>query len=83
MADQRVKKAQQALKIAVREMEAALVANPLVADPLMATAQVLEDLGEMLLGQSSKRGPGKTAPKSAPPSKGGGRKPAGIRPKKK
>lgn len=76
MADQRMKRAQRALKVAVREMEAALVANPLVADPLMATAQVLEDLGEIVLGQTSKPKPGKKAPKLARRSKRGEPKPA-------
>ncbi len=83
MPDRRMKKAQSALKVAVREMEAALVANPLVADPLMATAQVLEDLGEMLLGQTNRPKPGKKASRSARSSKPGEGKRAGNSSRKK
>ena len=52
MVDSRLKKAQKAMTVAVREMEAALIANPLLADPLMAAAQVLEDLGQIVIGET-------------------------------
>ncbi|HXP76724.1 MAG TPA: hypothetical protein VN823_21495 [Stellaceae bacterium] len=35
---------------ALENMRAALTANPLVADPLMASAQVFEDIGRMMFG---------------------------------
>ena len=53
MVDNRVKKAQRAMTAAVRAMEAALIANPLLADPLMAAAQVLEDLGRIIVGETT------------------------------
>jgi len=78
MAEDRMKRAQKALKTAVREMQAALVANPLVQDPLMATAQVLEDISEILIGEArgatrarkaSARAKAKPAKKSAGPKR--------------
>ncbi|HTZ78098.1 MAG TPA: hypothetical protein VMC10_09325 [Stellaceae bacterium] len=68
MAAERIKKAQKALRTAVREMQAALVANPLVEDPLMATAQVLEDLGEILLEAGGAK---RKAPRAKPAKKAG------------
>jgi len=35
---------------ALEEMRAALTANPLVADPFMASAQVFEDIGRVMFG---------------------------------
>jgi hypothetical protein len=39
---------------ALDNMRAALTANPLVADPLMASAQVFEDIGRMMFGSADK-----------------------------
>jgi len=43
-------KAYQAWVQALEEMRAALTANPLVADPFMASAQVFEDIGRVIFG---------------------------------
>ena len=39
---------------ALENMRAALTANPLVADPLMASAQVFEDIGRLMFGSAGK-----------------------------
>jgi hypothetical protein len=71
MVDDRLKKARRAMTVAVREMEAALIANPLLADPLMAAAQVLEDLGQIIVGETA--GPKKRRKKRPAPAGGKGR----------
>ncbi len=49
---------------ALEEMRAALTANPLVADPFMASAQVFEDIGRVMFSNHTapkKRGKAKRA----------------------
>ncbi|HVM81465.1 MAG TPA: hypothetical protein VMU06_20755 [Stellaceae bacterium] len=75
MVDSRLKNAQKAMTVAVREMEAALIANPLLADPLMAAAQVLEDLGQIIVGET--RGPKKGRRKRPRKARGKGGKKRG------
>ena len=62
---------------ALENMRAALTANPLVADPFMASAQVFEDIGRVMFGghghpKKSKRkraGAKRSAAKKAPARK--------------
>jgi hypothetical protein len=56
---------------ALEEMRAALTANPLVADPFMASAQVFEDIGRVMFGNHAtpkkrKRAKTKRAAKKKP-----------------
>ena len=58
MPDRRVTKAYKKWLDALENMRAALTANPLVADPLLASAQVFEDIGTMMFsgnGEPKKR----------------------------
>ena len=50
MANHTLTKAYKAWLEALQNMRSALTANPLVADPLMASAQVFEDVGRMMFG---------------------------------
>jgi len=52
---------------ALEEMRAALTANPLVADPFIASAQVFEDIGQVVFANH-------TAPKKARRAKRAGGK---------
>ena len=63
MADRTFAKAYKAWVEALENMRAAVAANPLVADPLMASAQVFEDIGRMMFGGNGK--PKKRAHKRA------------------
>jgi hypothetical protein len=67
MPDRTLKKAYKSWTEAVASMKAALAANPLVTDPLMASAQVFEDLGRMMFGagHSKKRAAKRTKAKRA------------------
>jgi hypothetical protein len=55
MPDRRLRKASKTRTEALENMRAALAANPLVTDPLMASAQVFEDLGRMVFGDQPKK----------------------------
>ena len=57
MADRRLAKAHKAWTQALEEMRAALTANPLSADALMASAQVFEDIGTILFEAAEKPRP--------------------------
>ncbi len=62
---------------ALEEMRAALTANPLVADPFIASAQVFEDIGQVMFGEH-------TAPKKRRRKRAGGKKkPAARRARKR
>ncbi len=50
MAKHPMAKAYKAWVQALEDMRAALTANPLVADPFMASAQVFEDIGRVIFG---------------------------------
>jgi hypothetical protein len=67
MPDRTLRKAYKSWTEAVASMKAALAANPLVTDPLMASAQVFEDLGRMMFGagRSKKSGAKRTKSKRA------------------
>ena len=68
MPDRRLKTAYNAWTEAIENMKAALAANPLVSDALMASAQVFEDVGRMIFGstgQSKKRGARRTKSRAA------------------
>lgn len=54
MPDRAITKAYKDWLQALENMRQALTANPLVADPLMASAQVFEDIGRMLFGSADK-----------------------------
>lgn len=69
MANHTFTKAYKAWLEALQNMRSALTANPLVADPLMASAQVFEDVGRLMFGtadrlkkRSLKRAKAKRAP---------------------
>ena len=69
MADRRVTRAYKTWIETLENMRAALTANPLVADPLMASAQVFEDIGRMMFGGNDapkKRSRKRAKPKRAP-----------------
>ncbi len=69
MADRRVTRAYKTWLETLENMRAALTANPLVADPLMASAQVFEDIGRMMFGGNDapkKRSRKRAKPKRAP-----------------
>lgn len=71
MADRTFAKAYKAWVEALENMRAAIAANPLVADPLMASAQVFEDVGRMMFGgkgKPKKRAPAKKAAARKKPS---------------
>ena len=48
MAKHSMAKAHNAWLKALEDMRAALIANPVVSDPLMASAQVFEDIGRVV-----------------------------------
>jgi hypothetical protein len=52
---------------ALDNMRAALTANPLVADPLMASAQVFEDIGRLMFGHAEAAKKPRAKPKRAAP----------------
>jgi hypothetical protein len=54
MPDRTLRKAYKSWTEAVANMKAALAANPLVNDPLMASAQVFEDLGRMMFAGAAR-----------------------------
>ena len=54
MANRALTKAYKEWLAALDRMRAAIAANPLVADPLMASAQVFEDIGRMVFGSGDK-----------------------------
>ena len=55
---------------ALETMRAALTANPLVADPLMASAQVFEDIGRIVFGSDDRpKKPKRVKSKRAAPRK--------------
>ena len=62
---------------ALEEMRAALTANPLVSDPLIASAQVFEDIGQVMFADH-------TAPKrKRAKTKGAGGKKKTTRPSRR
>lgn len=68
-----IAKSYQAWLRALEEMRAALTANPLVADPFMASAQVFEDIGRVMFSNHAapkkpKRAKGKRAPAKKKPA---------------
>jgi len=72
MPDRNLKTAYKAWTEAIENMKAALAANPLLADPLMASAQVFEDVGRMMFrgaAQLRKRGTSRAKSKSTPKRK--------------
>lgn len=72
MPDRSLKTAYKAWTEAIENMKAALAANPLVSDALMASAQVFEDVGRMMFGgaaQLRKRGTRRPRSKGASPRK--------------
>ena len=72
MPDRRLKSAYKAWTEAIANMKAALAANPLIADPFMASAKVFEDVGQMMFrgaAELRKRGASRTKPKGAPARK--------------
>lgn len=77
MADRTFAKAYKAWVEALENMRAAITANPLVADPLMASAQVFEDVGRMMFGGNGaprKRARKRATAKRAPAKKATARK---------
>ena len=69
MPDRRVAKAYKIWLEALENMRAALTANPVVADPLLASAQVFEDIGAMMFSGNDapkKRSRKRAKPKRAP-----------------
>jgi hypothetical protein len=62
---------------ALEEMRAALTANPLVADPFMASAQVFEDIGRVMFGNHT--APKKPRRKRAKAKRAGAKKKAPAR----
>jgi hypothetical protein len=50
-----VAKSRKAWLQALEEMRAALTANPLVADPFIASAQVFDDIGEVIFSEFAAR----------------------------
>jgi len=77
MPDRRVARAYKTWLEALENMRAALTANPLVADPLMASAQVFEDIGRMMFsgnGEPKKLGRKRAKPTRAPAKKATTRK---------
>ncbi len=86
MADRRVTRAYKTWLETLENMRAALTANPLVADPLMASAQVFEDIGRMMFGGNDapkKRSRKRAKPKRAPAKKAPVRKKANARRRRK
>jgi len=83
MPDRRLKTAYKAWTEAIANMKAALAANPLLADPLMASAQVFEDVGQMMFrgaAELRKKGASRTKSKGASARKS---KAASVRKRKK
>ena len=84
MPNRSMTKAYKAWLKALQTMRATLTANPLVADPLMAAAQVFEDIGRMMFGgnDAPKQPKRKRAkPKRAPVKKVSARKKPAARPR--
>lgn len=80
MANHTFTKAYKTWREALQNMRSALTANPLVADPLMASAQVFEDVGRLMFGtaeQLKKRSRKRAKAKRAPARKA--KKPAARR----
>ena len=64
---------------ALENMRAALTANPLVADPFMASAQVFEDIGRVMFGGHGE--PKKPKRKRAKAKRSAAKKPSSARKK--
>ena len=72
MPNRSMTKAYKAWLEALETMRATLTANPLVADPLMASAQVFEDIGRLMFGGNDapkQRKRKRAKPKRAPAKK--------------
>ncbi|HXA71457.1 MAG TPA: hypothetical protein VNW24_13465 [Stellaceae bacterium] len=81
MANHTLTKAYKAWLEALQNMRSALTANPLVADPLMASAQVFEDVGRMMFGAADQLK--KRSRKRAKPKRTSARKKPTARPRRR
>ena|SRR5713226_8495136 len=83
MPNRTLRNAYKAWAEAVENMKAALTANPLVTDPLMASAQVFEDLGRMMFGSGAEPKKPARKPAKRKSAQAGKSKPASARGRKK